>query len=379
MVVNDILQRFMNRANFGCCFADLDGKIVFVNHALCRLLEISEDDVIGTNLRNYYPPSLRDELIGLILPEVLEKGEWEGDLELLSREGKTNYCIQNIFLVMEEGTPKYFASTITDITERRKYEDLLHTDKLTSLGTLVAGVAHEVNNANTFIKLGGPAIGKVWKSVCPFVIEYCKENCIEKVGNLDVSSMENYVGKLIRGLEEGADRIQVLVTELKDFARKEKPDLTQSIDVNNVVRAAVLLVGSKLRRATHNFSEEYAGNIPTVRGSRQQIEQVVVNLLVNSCEAMQDPRKCLSISTEFDEKNSNVLIRVSDEGGGIPQEILAHITDAFFTTKMENGGTGLGLAISSRIVADHGGKLIFDSRPGKGTTATIILPVAVGY
>ncbi|OVE73480.1 hypothetical protein BVX94_03810 [bacterium B17] len=365
----------MDRANFGCGWSDLDGNIVFANKALCHLLGAPQDDVVGTNMKDYYPAEVRDQLVDIILPEVLEKGEWEGELEIVSIKGPVNYCIQKIFLVMEDDKPKYFANAITDITEHKKYEDLLHTDKLTSLGTLVAGVAHEINNANTFVKLGGPGIGKVWKSICPIVKKHCEENDIKKIGNLETSNMENYVGKLISGIEEGADRIQALVTELKNFARKEKPDFRKFVDVNDVVQAAVLLVGSKIKRATYNFSEDYAEDVPHIRGSRQQIEQVVVNLLVNSCEAMEDPKKNLMVATEFDEKNHRVLIKVTDEGGGIPPEILDHITDSFFTTKVETGGTGLGLAISSRIVSDHGGELLFDSQLNKGTIATMSLPV----
>jgi polar amino acid transport system substrate-binding protein len=102
---------------------------------------------------------------------------------------------------------------------------------------------------------------------------------------------------------------------------------------------------------------------------------VIINLIQNACQALPDIRRGISLSTSYDEKMSGIVVKVQDEGVGIPPEVLPHITDPFFTTRSNSGGIGLGLSISSRIVKEHGGTMAFSSEPGKGTTAEITLPV----
>jgi polar amino acid transport system substrate-binding protein len=119
---------------------------------------------------------------------------------------------------------------------------------------------------------------------------------------------------------------------------------------------------------------KYGGNLPLLKGNSHRLEQVMINLIQNACQALADTRGKLSLSTSFDETASSVVVQVQDEGVGISPEVLPHITDPFFTTKSNIGGIGLGLSISSRIVKEHGGTLTFTSEPGKGTTAKIILP-----
>jgi polar amino acid transport system substrate-binding protein len=111
-----------------------------------------------------------------------------------------------------------------------------------------------------------------------------------------------------------------------------------------------------------------------VQGNPQRIEQVVVNLLINSCQALPSPDHGIQIATSADHAEGVVRLTVQDEGVGIPPEFLNRLTDPFFTTKRESGGTGLGLSISAGIVQEHGGSLSFDSPPGCGATATLTIP-----
>ena len=113
-----------------------------------------------------------------------------------------------------------------------------------------------------------------------------------------------------------------------------------------------------------------------MRGNAQRIEQVVVNLLLNACEALPDPERAVRVATEHDRDAGVVRIAVRDEGVGIPPEHLARLTDPFFTTKRDQGGTGLGLSVSAAIVKEHGGTLEFRSPPGAGTTVVLSLPTA---
>jgi len=112
-----------------------------------------------------------------------------------------------------------------------------------------------------------------------------------------------------------------------------------------------------------------------LKGNFHRLEQVIINLIQNACQALPDIRRGISLSISYNEKTSSISVKVQDEGVGIPLEVLPHITDPFFTTKSDSGGIGLGLSISSRIVKEHGGTLVFNSELGKGTIAEITLPV----
>jgi polar amino acid transport system substrate-binding protein len=115
--------------------------------------------------------------------------------------------------------------------------------------------------------------------------------------------------------------------------------------------------------------------LPTIRGNAQRIEQVVINLILNACQAFDDPEKGIALATRYDHDKGLVICTCRDEGEGIAPEHLPRLTDPFFTTKREQGGTGLGLSVSATIVQQHGGTLEFNSSPGQGTTATLSLPV----
>jgi C4-dicarboxylate-specific signal transduction histidine kinase len=257
---------------------------------------------------------------------------------------------------------------------RKHQEKLFHAAKMVSLGTLVSGVAHEINNPSTFIMSNAPILQKVWKSLQPRLDEYCETRGDFPIGNLSYMEIRDTIPTLLSGILEGAQRIKRIVSELTDFARQKPPELKEKVDINVVVRSALTLLANLIKNKTDRFSADYGKDIPSFRGSSQRIEQVVINLVVNACQAMRDRSEGLSVSTSYDRASDCILLQVRDEGIGIPQEDLPHICDPFFTTKRDLNGTGLGLSISSRIIDDHGGTMTFHSTPGQGTTVTVTLP-----
>jgi polar amino acid transport system substrate-binding protein len=136
----------------------------------------------------------------------------------------------------------------------------------------------------------------------------------------------------------------------------------------------VRLLAHLIKNSTDHFTMDLAGDLPEARGSFQQVEQVVVNLVQNACQALSGRAKGVHLVTRFDADTRCDLLEIRDQGCGIMAENLSQITDPFFTTRRETGGTGLGLSVSTRIVREHGGRLTFDSIPGKGTTAILALP-----
>jgi polar amino acid transport system substrate-binding protein len=263
------------------------------------------------------------------------------------------------------------------LEELRLHQDkLIQADKMTSLGILVSGVAHEINNPNGLILLNMPILKEVYQDAVEVLESRFQVSGDFPLGGLPYSRMRNEVPYMLDEMLEGSKRIKRIVEELKDFARKDDNSGNDLFDLNQVAQAAVRLVESSIRKATVNFSAEYADEIPLVRGNTQRIEQVVVNLLLNACQALPNTECRIALAT-FRVSNARIVVlTITDEGVGIASEHIPRLTDPFFTTKRETGGTGLGLSVSAGIVNEHGGSLKFNSTPGAGTTVILTLPAA---
>lgn len=275
-----------------------------------------------------------------------------------------------------------YDALISDITNQKLAEEwvqdqeqrLIQTEKLASLGTLAAGVAHEINNPTSFIMLNAPILREAWNDVLPILEEYYHAAGDFSVARLPYSDIRQHMPLLANGIIDGAERISNIVKTLKDFARPEPNDQTQLVDLNQVVASCLVLLGNLIKNSTRNFSVDCYPKLPMVRGNRQRLEQVLVNLVQNACQALANRDKGLTISTDLNSVGDEVVLTVKDHGIGMTRENLAHIFDPFFTTKRTQGGTGLGLSICQTIVTEHRGRLEFSSQPGQGTTAKLILP-----
>ena len=255
-------------------------------------------------------------------------------------------------------------------------QQLVQADKMAALGVLVSGVAHEINNPNGFLLLNLPTLKGIYLDALDILDEHRRSAGEFSLGGIDYATLREELPRMLDEMQGGARRIKRIVEDLKDFARREDAPQFQDVDLNTVVQAAVRLVEPSIRKATRRFQATYAPDLPAVRGNAQRIEQVVVNLVMNACEALGDPERAVSVATGADRGREKVWLRVTDEGEGIAPEHLNRLTDPFFTTKRASGGTGLGLSVSAGIVKEHGGTLDFSSRPGSGTTVSMVLPAA---
>jgi C4-dicarboxylate-specific signal transduction histidine kinase len=277
-----------------------------------------------------------------------------------------------------------FMVTITNITDRKASEErekrlqfqLMEADKLASLGVLVAGVAHEINNPNHSIMSNAYLVSEIWASVGSILEAYHRENGDFLVGGMSYVEMRETIPKFLQGITDGAKRIDRIVGDLKRFSRKEAFEPTAEIDLNRVVESAISLSKSFIYRGTRNFQMALADDLPPIAGSFQRLEQVVVNLLQNACQALCDKEQGIFLRTSYKRDARQLIITVRDEGDGIPARSLKRVKDPFFTTKSKAGGTGLGLSISTKIVEDHCGTLNIESEPGVGTTVRVMLPVS---
>jgi polar amino acid transport system substrate-binding protein len=262
------------------------------------------------------------------------------------------------------------------LEELRLHQDqLIQADKMATLGILVAGVAHEVNNPNGLILLNLPILKDVYQDALEALEGRYLEGGDFQLGGLPYSRMRLEVPHMLEDMSEGAARIKRIVEDLKDYARQDSVARREPFDLNSVAQAALRLVETSIRRATARCEALYCEELPLVSGNALRIEQVIVNLLINACQALPSTHCGIFLATSYDPNAGLVRVTVRDEGIGIPPESLGRLTDPFFTTKRESGGTGLGLSISAGIVQEHGGSLSFDSPPGGGTTATLTLSI----
>jgi PAS domain S-box-containing protein len=252
---------------------------------------------------------------------------------------------------------------------------LIHTNKMTSLGTLVSSVAHEINNPNNFIMLNSSLLKEAWADVVRILEDHAGERGELKVAGLPFVEMKEAVGTLISGVMDGSMRINSIVTNLREFSQPQK-NLKGPVDINTVVRTATSMLSSQIKKYTNRFNLDLGESIPEICGNSQQLEQVVINLVLNALQALPSRECGVSVVSRYEKKKGIAVIRVEDEGTGIPPEVLARIREPFFSTKVELGGTGLGVYISHSIIKGHSGSLTFQSGEGQRTTAIIALPVA---
>jgi len=269
-------------------------------------------------------------------------------------------------------------ATLIDVTERDQLEQQLRqAQKMEALGVLVAGVAHEINNPNSFILLNSSAVLDMWERVAPILRKHRKPSPDATQDSLPLEFVLNRAPLLLTGIQEGSLRIQRIVESLKNFARLDNSDLKQAVDLNQIIQSAIVFSRSRIDRATRRFNLDLELKLPVIKGNSQRIQQVVVNLLLNACDAMTDPNGEITVSTASLPSQNQVVLKVEDSGIGIPEEHLERIRDPFFTTKRELKGTGLGLSVSNGIIEEHGGRMSFESVEGQGTTVSVNLPYSV--
>jgi polar amino acid transport system substrate-binding protein len=259
---------------------------------------------------------------------------------------------------------------------RLHQQQLVQADKLAALGVLVAGVAHEVNNPAGYILLNVPILKAAFEDAREPLDARWRAEGDFPVAGIPWSRMRDEIPRMLDEMLAGGRRIKHIVQDLKDFARREDEPRLEPTDLNAVARAAVRLLEAPLRTATRRFELRLAAALPRVRANPQRIEQVVVNLLVNACEALPGPDRAIRLSTRHDAAAGRVVLEVADEGVGVRPEDLPRLTEPFFTTRRTSGGTGLGLSVSAGIVKEHGGALEFRSEVGEGTVARLALPEA---
>jgi PAS domain S-box-containing protein len=363
---------------------DARGHIVYANRAWLVAGGFSPEPLRGKPIAELLPESARTAFAQQL--HAIGAGHPPSapfDTELLAADGSA-IPVEAVLAPLkdDEKTLRTFI-TARDVTEKKRAEQqaelhreqLFQADKMATLGTLVSGVAHEINNPVTFVMLNTPILQQAWSAVLPILDAHRDAHGDFKVGRMDYSQLRARIPLLMANIVAGADRVKAIVGDLKDFARQGPSQMSDAVDLNAVAAKAVALAGNLVQKSTHRFCAEYGRPMPTFAGNAQKIEQVIINLLVNACQALPDNQRRVRLVTGFTESPPRAFISVEDEGSGMTEAVLQRIRDPFFTTKRESGGTGLGLAIADRIVKEHGGEMTFASAVDRGTTVRAVFPV----
>jgi PAS domain S-box-containing protein len=368
----------------GSLILDTNGVIKDIGNHFLKHLGYTREEMVGKPVYHFLPPE-EYERIGAVLRKRLQGIRIdEGDNKAIARDGSTHFIVFSGGQTLLYENEQLVGILITgeDVTERRKAEalarqqekNLIQADKMASLGILVSGVAHEINNPNNFIILNADNLRDIWNDARRFLDSYQEEHGDFRLVGLPYNDVREETGNLINGISGGAVRIKNIVQNLKDFARQEDKDMGQSVNVNAVIEAAMVILANLIKKSTNRFVFKPGPDVPAIRGNFQKVEQVIINLLSNSCQALTSREQAIEVRTAHLKDSGRVAITIADQGAGISPENLKHIMDPFFTTKRDSGGTGLGLSISYSIVKDHGGDLIIESQQGKGATVTVYLP-----
>ena len=282
--------------------------------------------------------------------------------ELLARV-KTHL---DLFRIRKEN--ERYANKMELLAQQRAIS-LVHAERLATLGTLSAGVAHEINNPTTFISIGVQTIDDIWKNVEQFIRGHQPDESNDE----RLSSYLEQMPREIENIKNGVKRIVRIVSTLKAYSRSGNTR-HERCNMRKCIEAAIELCSNRLKRSV-TVTCQYGQNEIVISADSQQVEQVFVNLLINATDAIETMGSgAIKIQTTYDEMQA--IVTVEDSGPGIPTEYLSRIFDPFFTTKGIDKGTGLGLSISKGIMDEHNGKITVENCDKGGAKFTLTFPLA---
>jgi len=263
----------------------------------------------------------------------------------------------------------------TEIALREAEQRLQQAQKMETLGTLVAGVAHEINNPINLILYNLPLLQKIWTDLLPALISLAESVPERKFGGFTADFLKDNLAQLVADMEMAANRVTKIVADLKNFSRQSNIAEKHLLNINTAVTNALRLAQTTLRKVAIGVKTELAPDLPEVEGNLQSIEQVVLNIVINAAQAIDHTHGEILIQTGFSLKDGRVYLRVTDNGRGVSPAMAERVFLPFVTDKQAQGGTGLGLSVTYSIVQAHGGEIFFESREGgAGTAFTVQLP-----
>ncbi|WP_311774220.1 PAS domain-containing sensor histidine kinase [Nostoc sp. UCD121] len=398
--------------------ADLTGKVLYFNKAARRMLELGEKESLqGRKLCQNHPKWANEIIQNQGLPESVRVGDWVGETALLKADGREIPISQLIVAHKSpDGEVEYFSTIARDISELKAAEEtlrqrakdleqtlkelqntqahLLQSEKMSSIGQLVAGVAHEMNNPLGFIA----ASIKQAKPTFDDIVEHLKlyqekfptpgDEILIHAEEIDLEYSLSDLPEMIDSMTIACDRLKNISTSLRTFSRADR-DYKVPFNIYDGIDGTIIILKHRLKANNSRPAIEIVtnySNLPEIECSPGQLNQVFMNLIANAIDALDEsntgrsfeeikanPNR-ITITTSLKEKQ--VEVKIADNGVGMSESVKQKVFDHLFTTKGVGKGTGLGLAIAGSIVVEkHGGTLNVNSTLGVGTEFVITLPI----
>jgi PAS domain S-box-containing protein len=336
------------------------GTVLYANPALLGLCGMEKpEDIVGHPIVELVHPEDRARLRDALARRRRGARDLPTEYRIVRPDGELR-TLETVAIGIEfEGAPAVLGFA-RDVTQRNRIRaELLEADRLASVGTLAAGVGHEINNPLAYVLLNLQALERELPRIGPS----------ERVAE----AME-----MVRNALTGVDRVRAIARDLKSFSRSD-PDARGPVDVRRVLESAINMAAHEIRlraKLVTRFED-----LPPVLANEARLGQVFLNLLLNAAQALperQSEQNEVRVTTSAGE-GDRVIVDVSDTGPGIPEAVLDRIFDPYFTTKPLGVGTGLGLAIGRSIVTSLGGSITAANSPGGGATFRVSLPVLRAY
>jgi len=405
---------------------DADRSMEFVSEGCYQLAGYSPEEFLGNStvsISELTHPDDRDTLWNAVQIALEQHRPYQLNYRITSKSGELKWVWeQGLGVFSESGELIALEGLITDISEQKRSEEallrsqteltqqklqlentlqelqqtqavLIHTEKMSTLGQMVAGVAHEINNPVNSVCGNLVHVGHYTEDLLNLIDLY-QDHCPQppteiqtKIEEIELDFLVEDLPKAMSSMQVGADRIREIVRSLRNFSRKDDTHLSK-VNLHEGIEGTLLILQSRLK-ARGSYPEiavikEY-GNLPLVECYAGKVNQVFMNLIGNAIDAIEEynqgrsvaeakaNRSKIKIKTEV--QNSNAIIRISDNGSGMSSAVSQQLFEAFFTTKPAGKGTGLGLSISYKVVQEHGGKLSCVSAPGQGAEFIIEMPI----
>lgn len=279
-------------------------------------------------------------------------------------------------LVDEDGRVDRLVAVFNDVTETRKLErQLMLSEKLASLGLLVSGIAHEINNPNNFISFNLPILREYLDQIIPVMDEHAAGRDDLEILGMSYQEFREDLFELLDNMQHGSERINSTVSGLREFSRGDDLSQWRMVDPGGVVDKAVALCQGKIKGLVRTFEVRVAEGLPMIFSSPHILEQILINLLINAAQAGDKPdSRVLLWVDRAGSGRRELAFTVQDNGSGMSRETLNKIFDPFYTTKKPGEGTGLGLYICHNLVQSLGGRIEVDSAEGQGSTFRLVVP-----